>query len=203
MPTHPIFSIGHSSHSYERFLVMLETAGVTAVADVRSAPYSRQNPQFNRETLKKQLQASGIAYSFLGNELGGRPSAAAYYRDGVADYERMAADPAFQNGIDRLLSGAQTYHVVLMCSERDPLDCHRCLLVSRSLAAHGVSVQHIAADGTIAPHESVEERLLQTERQASDDLFRPREERLCDAYRSRARKVAYAIGTPSQSAAAE
>ena len=179
------------------------STGVTAIADVRTAPYSRQNPQFNRETLKEQLQASGIAYSFLGKELGGRPSHAAYYRDGVADYERMAEDPLFKGGISRVMEGARTYCVALMCSERDPLDCHRCLLVSRELAGQGVSVQHIAADGTTMNHKAIEERLLQIERRQGDDLFSSRDERLSEAYRSRARKVAYSTSTPARSTAAE
>ncbi|RWG01075.1 DUF488 domain-containing protein [Mesorhizobium sp.] len=200
-----IFTIGHSTHSYERFLSLLRNTGITAVADVRTSPYSRHFPQFSRDTLKDELRTDGIAYSFLGKELGGRPTGSQYYCDGVADYERMAKSPDFEHGIQRVLEGAQKYRIVLMCSEHDPLDCHRCLLVGRALAERGVAVKHIKSDGSIADHREIEERLLVSEGQHGDDLFLSPRERLLDSYRRRARKVAYAEQPASSSshAAAE
>src|SRR6185436_9130667 len=97
--TTEVFTIGHSSHSWERFSALLRDAGVTAVADVRTAPYSRRHPQFNRETLREALQSEGIAYVYLGQKLGGRPSAPEFYSEGVADYEKMAQAPAFGDGL--------------------------------------------------------------------------------------------------------
>jgi uncharacterized protein (DUF488 family) len=190
LPT--IFSIGHSTHSYERFLELVRNAGVTAIADVRTSPYSRHFPHFSRDLLKDELQMDGIAYSFLGKELGGRPTGGQYYRDGVADYERMAQSSEFAHGLQRELDGARKYRIALMCSEHDPLDCHRCLLVGRALAVRGMVVKHILADGTIADHREIEERLLKSEGQHSDDLFLSPSERLAQAYRRRASKVAYA-----------
>jgi uncharacterized protein (DUF488 family) len=187
-----IFSIGHSTHSYGRFLELVRNAGVTAIADVRTSPFSRHFPHFSRDSLKDALRMDGIAYSFLGKELGGRPTGSQYYCDGVADYERMAQSHEFARGLQRVLDGAQKYRIALMCSENDPLDCHRCLLVGRALAARGVAVKHILADGTIADHREIEERLLQSEGQHGHDLFLAPDERLAEAYRKRARKVAYA-----------
>ena len=192
MPQQVTFSIGHSTHTYERFLELLRKAGVTAIADVRTSPFSRHFPQFNEDTLKDELRIDGIAYSFLGKELGGRPTGRQYYCDGVADYERMAQSSAFRHGIDRVLEGTREYRIALMCSEHDPLDCHRCLLVGRALAVRGVAVRHILADGAIADHGEIEERLLESEGQQSVDLFLSPDERLAEAYRKRARKVAYA-----------
>jgi uncharacterized protein (DUF488 family) len=187
-----VFSIGHSTHSYERFLELIRNAGVTAIADVRTSPYSRHFPHFSRDMLKDELRTNAIAYSFLGRELGGRPTGNQYYSNGVADYERMAQSPDFARGLQRVVDGARKYRIALMCSEHDPLDCHRCLLVGRALAVRGVAVKHILADGTIADHREIEERLLKSEGQHGDDLFLSPDERLAEAYRKRARKVAYA-----------
>lgn len=186
-----VWTVGHSTNSYERLLDLLRAASITAVADVRTSPFSRHFPQFNKDDLKSELRMDGIAYSFLGKELGGRPTGTQYYCDGVADYERMARSPDFARGLQRVLEGARKYRIALMCSEHDPLDCHRCLLVGRALAARGVAVQHILVDGTIADHRAMEERLLKSEGQEDADLFLTPDERLAEAYRKRARKVAY------------
>jgi uncharacterized protein (DUF488 family) len=193
-------TVGHSTLPCERFLELLRGAGVTAVADVRSAPYSRQFPQFNRETLLSELGAAGIAYVFLGKELGGRPSRPQLYCDGVADYERMSQSAEFRRGLERVIEGAGKYRIALMCSERDPLDCHRCLLVSRALVQRGVGVSHVMDDGSLIRHSEIEDRLLDISGRAGDDLFASRAERLAMAYRERARKVAFAEPEPDPAA---
>jgi uncharacterized protein (DUF488 family) len=187
-----IFSIGHSTHSAERFRELLQAAGITAIADVRSSPYSRHFPHFSRTELQTWLKGSNLAYSFLGRELGGRPDDPRLFRNGVADYEAMAKTPVFSEGLARLMKGAERYRIAMMCSEQDPLDCHRCLLVSRRLSERGISTGHILATGSVISHQGIEERLLQLEKQASDDLFASREDRLISAYRSRNMKVAFA-----------
>jgi uncharacterized protein (DUF488 family) len=187
-----VFTIGHSSHTQERFLALLRGAGVTAIADVRTAPYSRRHPHFNREALRAALQSEAIAYVYLGKELGGRPSHSELYSAGVADYEKMAQAGEIAQGLDRLMEGARKYRVALMCSEREPLHCHRCLLVSRALAQRGVRIGHILDDGGIASHGEIEERLLAIASRDSADLFASRPERLASAYREYGRKVAFA-----------
>jgi uncharacterized protein (DUF488 family) len=186
-----VLTIGHSAHSYEAFLALLRGAGATAVADVRTSPYSRRFPQFSAEALKAALARDGLAYSFLGKELGGRPKDARYYRDGVADYEAMATAPDFAAGIDRVIDGSRKYRLALMCSEQEPLECHRCLLVARTLAARSVAVGHILSDGRVEPHAETEERLLRLTGRGEEDLFSTREERLRDAYRDQNRKAAF------------
>ncbi|WP_292624114.1 DUF488 family protein [Mesorhizobium sp.] len=187
-----VWTIGHSTHTYERLLALLRSVDITAVADVRTSPYSRHFPQFSRDILKDELRTDGLAYSFLGKELGGRPKGSQYYCDGVADYERMAKAPDFQHGVQRVLEGAQKFRIALMCSEHDPLDCHRCLLVGRALAERGVTVKHIQSNGSVVSHREIEEQILKLEGQRGDDLFISGDERLAAAYRKRARKVAYA-----------
>jgi uncharacterized protein (DUF488 family) len=190
----PILTIGHSRHSLERFIELLKGAEVTAVADVRSAPLSRFSPHFNKNALAASLAARGIAYLFLGKELGGRPERSELYTQGVADYEKMAASSEFRAGFAQLEEAARQHRVAVMCSEADPLDCHRCLLVGRALAEHGVDVRHIFAAGEIIPHCEVEDRLLALGRLTEPGLLQvSREARLADAYRWRNRQVAYAV----------
>jgi uncharacterized protein (DUF488 family) len=197
-----VLTIGHSSHPWERFVALLRSANVTAVADVRTSPFSRRHPHFNRDTLRDALRQEGISYVFLGKELGGRPADRNFYCDGVADYEKMARETEFHKGLDRVVDGARKYRITLMCSEHDPLDCHRCLLVGRALAERGVRVSHILGDGKIVGHTVIEDRLLELSGRNTDDLFALRAERLTTAYRERARKVAFAAPRPDGPTAA-
>src|SRR4051794_26625685 len=129
-----VYSIGHSSHPSEVFTELLGKHAIQVLVDVRSAPYSRYAPQFDREFLHRMLHAVGIKYLFLGRELGGRPDNQAYYdSDGRVVYSRMTADGAFVSGIERLERGMAEYRVALMCGEEDPAHCHRRLLVARVL----------------------------------------------------------------------
>jgi len=186
-----LFSIGHSNIAAERFLALLRNVGVDTIADVRSTPFSRRFPWFSGKTLAAALTQHGMTYLAYGDALGGRPRDAALYRHGVADYEAMARQPHFQAGLDRLLADAARSRVCLMCAEREPLDCHRCLLVARSLAERGLTIGHILHDGTVEPHAATEQRLLALTG-ASDDLFvTGQDERLASAYRRRARAAAY------------
>jgi uncharacterized protein (DUF488 family) len=187
-----VLTIGHSAHPYDRFVGLLRGAGVSAVADVRTSPHSRRSPQFNREALEARLRTDGLAYSFLGGELGGRPKDRRCYRDGVADFERMAATTEFARGLARVIEGARRYRIALMCAEQDPLDCHRCLLVARALGEREVTIGHILPDGRIVSQSEIEARLLAISGRGEDDLFASREERLACAYRERARKAAFA-----------
>src|ERR1700688_3734423 len=155
-----LYSIGHSNIAAERFVAMLRDAGVSAVADVRSTPFSRRFPWFSGKNLAATLAQHGMAYLAYGEALGGRPRDAALYRDGVADYEAMARQPDFQVALDRLAGEGAQVCVCLMCAEREPLDCHRCLLVARALAERGLAIGHILHDGTVEPHAATEQRLL-------------------------------------------
>jgi uncharacterized protein (DUF488 family) len=190
-----VLTIGHSTLPYERFLALLRQASVTAVADVRTAPYSRHFPHFNRDALRDELRHDQIAYVFLGEELGGRPKDRRLFGDGVADYEKMAQTEQFAKGLDRVVEGAKKYRLAVMCSEHDPLDCHRCLLVGRALKQRGVTVRHILGSGEIIGQEAIETRLMALSNKADDDFFEPIGKRLAIAYRDRSSKVAFAERT--------
>jgi uncharacterized protein (DUF488 family) len=184
-----LLTIGHSNLPAERFMALVQDAGVTAIADVRSVPFSRRFPWFSGPKLAAQLQGAEIAYLPFGDALGGRPRDPALYCDGVADYEKMAAATQFRAGLDRLGEAIGRFRLCVMCAEREPLDCHRCLLVGRALAERGLGLGHILVDGTIEPHAATEERLL-GRAGGSDDLFGGRAASLAQAYRDRAHKVA-------------
>jgi uncharacterized protein (DUF488 family) len=184
-----LLTIGHSNLPAGAFMALVQDAGITAVADVRSVPFSRRFPWFSGPKLAERLQGAGIAYLPFGDALGGRPRDPALYCDGVADYEKMAATPEFRAGLDRLGEPMGRFRLCLMCAEREPLDCHRCLLVTRALAQRGFALGHVLIDGTIEPHATTEERLLGRAGE-SDDLFGGRADRLAQAYRRRAGKVA-------------
>jgi uncharacterized protein (DUF488 family) len=194
-----LFSIGHSNIPAERFIGLLRHAGVNAIADVRSTPFSRRFPWFSGKNLATTLAQHGMAYLACGEALGGRPRDAALYRDGVADYEAMARQSDFQIALDRLTAEDAQCRICLMCAEREPLDCHRCLLVARSLAERGLTIGHILHDGTVESHTATEQRLLALTG-ASDDLFVTGQgERLAAAYRRRARAVAYRAAAGAKS----
>ena len=186
-----VFTVGHSNHPIERFEELLRTNRVTAVADVRSAPYSRFSPQFNKEELQARLRDRRIAYVYLGRELGGRSDDPSDYEgnerlpkvreqvqvvagsndlpdrdsnerdnDQIINYDRLAAKPSFNDGIERVLRGASRKTIALLCAEKEPLECHRTLLVGRALAERGVRIEHILADGTRESHDRTMDRLL-------------------------------------------
>lgn len=192
----PIHTIGHSTHPIDAFLALLAGAGVEAVADVRSAPYSRFNPQFNREPLRDALAEAGIAYVFLGEELGARSKDASLYVDGKVSYERLAETDLFKRGIERVLVGAAKMKIALMCAEAEPLDCHRTILVARELARRGADIRHILRDGTIESHQDVIDRLAARDGGSSSDgqtgdLFAASEDAASDALDRRASEIAY------------
>ncbi len=186
-----ILTIGHSTHSVDEFLALLRNSEVSAVADVRSVPYSRFNPQFNRENLQSELKRHGIKYVFLGKELGARSEDRRCYEGGKVQYERLCNTPEFIEGLDRLQQGAASYKIAMMCAEKDPLDCHRTILVARHLVERGLLVDHILPDGKIETHEDLLSRLLELLNLEDRDLLRSREETIEIAYKIRGESIAF------------
>jgi uncharacterized protein (DUF488 family) len=191
MTRQAILTIGHSNHPIGRFVELLRANAVTAIADVRSSPFSRHNPQFTRDALQSALKGNGIAYLFLGNELGGRAPDKACYADGRIQYDRVARTAWFQAGIERVRAEAAQHRIALMCAEKEPLDCHRALLVARALERAGERVEHIHADGRVEAHADAMRRLLDLVGLPRADMFRSRQEQEDEAVRGRAGKVAY------------
>lgn len=188
----PVFTIGHSNHAQDVLIALLRRHRVTALADVRSAPYSRFNPQFNRESLARSLKSRGIEYVYLGDGLGGRSDDPACYEDGRVRYDRVAEKASFQHALDRVVRGAANHRIVLLCAERDPLECHRTLLVAPALAERGVEIAHIHANGRLEPHGEAMDRLL-NRFNLHPNLFpdQPQEKQVAEAIELQAKRVAF------------
>jgi uncharacterized protein (DUF488 family) len=151
-----IWTIGHSNHPFARFAELLQGERIEVVVDVRSYPYSRIAPHFNREELEAALPAAGMRYLFLGQELGGRPAREQDYDEqGHARYDRMAERPEFQQGVQRVVQGCGERRIALLCSEGQPHECHRRLLVGKVLSDRGVLLRHILPNGNVQQEESV------------------------------------------------
>jgi uncharacterized protein (DUF488 family) len=169
--TPTLFTIGHSTHELPTLVKLLKRHGVTAVADVRSQPRSRLE-HFCRPALEAGLKADGLKYVFLGRELGARRDEPECYIDDRADYDRIARLPAFAAGMERIERGARSHLIALVCAEKDPLDCHRMVLVSRFLARRGMIIAHILADGSLEVQADAERRLVRLMR-VERTLFEP------------------------------
>ena len=156
-----IYTIGHANHEMSAFIDLLRQHAISIVVDVRSQPYSQWASQFNRELLAHDLEAASIAYHFMGDALGGRPTDPALYGSGEdrPDYARMTQTPAYQAGIDRLLDLARAERVAVMCGEGDHRQCHRHLLIAQTLLQRGVRVLHIQPDGATVAGEKVARQL--------------------------------------------
>ncbi len=192
-----IFTIGHSNHSLEEFSHFLVSLHIDVLADVRSAPYSRFNPQFNREALAAWLRARDIEYAYLGSELGGRPKDPACYENGRVCYARVAETPVFRLGLAEVMDLSEAHRVALMCAEKEPLDCHRTLLVAQALDARGVNVHHILADGTIETHADAISRLLRKyDLNPDGDMLTSREEAIPLAIGRHVQEIAFAEQAP-------
>jgi len=188
-----VYTVGHSTHTIEHFIEILQQNGVSVVVDVRSSPYSRFNPQFNRETLAISLREHDIKYVFLGEEFGARSSDRSCYINGKVQFDRLANTDLFRSGINRVRLGVERgYRMALMCAEKDPLDCHRTVLVSRSLEKEGFYVVHILSDGSTESQSSAIERLVKQFKMHQSDLFLSDSELIEKAFERQEEKIAYA-----------
>jgi uncharacterized protein (DUF488 family) len=146
-----LYSIGHSNVPVERLIELLAQHRIVTLCDVRSAPYSRYNPQFNREDLAAHVRAAGLAYNFMGDTLGGKPADAGLRTEDGAlpDYDKIAASPAFLRGLEQLIALGDRGPTAFMCSEADYHPCHRHRLIAPALIRRGVTVWHIMHDGSL------------------------------------------------------
>lgn len=167
-----LFTIGHSNHTFEKFVRLLEDNGIMTLVDVRSAPHSRYNPQFNKENLEMMLPQHDIQYAFAGRFLGGRPTDPSCYKnrqlpgEGAdylheVDYPEVMKRDWFTKGVVRLLELADEQTTAIMCSEENPAECHRHHLIAKYLMAQypEVKVMHIRGDGAVFGAVSITDAL--------------------------------------------
>lgn len=199
-PKPVLHTIGYAGLEPERFVEILRGAGVEAVADLRSQPHSQHLPAYSQDVLKATLRAAGLLYVYLGKELGARREEEEAYAGELARYDLVEKLPAFAAGLDRLRKGAAGYRIALLCAEKDPLTCHRALLVGRVLAREGYVLRHLRPDGSAEEQADLEERLLREEGKESGEIdfetgaLKPRETLLEEAYQARAERAAYRWG---------
>jgi uncharacterized protein (DUF488 family) len=179
-----IYTIGHSNVSGEAFVALLRGHAISAVADVRSQPYSRWLPHFSQGPLK----------AVLGRELGARPDDPGCYEGGRAVYARIAATPRFAEGLERLRRGAARERIALLCAEKDPITCHRTILVCRHLRG-AATIAHILADGGLESHGALERRLLELHGLHQLNFLNPKSpaELLEEAYDRQGEQIAYQV----------
>lgn len=194
------FTIGHSNYAIEAFLRLLEKYAINCLVDIRSSPYSRYVPQFNRENLLRSLEKEKILYVYMGDKLGGRyMDPDLLYSDGVVDYGKVMQKKEFRQGIQSVIRNIKKgLNIVLMCAEKDPLDCHRFLLVSKGLSDQGVRVKHILGNGDFIVHKDLEDLLVQRYNNELNQLSFFEENLspgkiLEKAYKKRNREVAFIV----------
>lgn len=190
-PTHRVFTIGHSNHSIEEFLRLLRLHEIEALVDVRSTPFSRWQPQFNRDLLAASLRQSDVEYLFMGKELGARSQDRECYEGGRVRYDRLSRTELFLEGIEQIVVNSAMSRMALMCAEREPLECHRTILVGRALQSRGVDVVHIQGDGRLEAWSQAVERLLKLRKVDEGSLFESRDELIERAFDEQGEQIAY------------
>ena len=197
-----LYTIGHSQHDVEYFVYMLQKYQINFILDVRSTPYSQFVASYNRENIKAILKNEDIEYSFMGKYFGARPDDIKLYtKEGYLDFEKTRKSVKFQNGVENVIKGIQSgNNIALMCTEKDPIECHRAIMVARTFFEKGINVQHILEDSTLESHNELNHRLI--------DLYFPDryqislfsyenksdEECLEEAYRYHNKKIGYYLG---------
>lgn len=183
-----VYTIGYAGITLDRFLEVMQKLNVSILIDVRSLPKSRYFYQFNDTSLGKALNNIGIIYENWRDEFGARQENLDFYQDGILDYEVFAKSEQFQSGIEKikgLLSENKT--ICLMCSEIDPVNCHRAVLCGKHIAGQKIEVEHIIAkrDGSlkIESNEDFETRLM-----AETKI-----DNLEEAYRKQGKKIGYKL----------
>jgi len=188
-----LYTIGHSNHKIEDFIGLLKKHRINCIADVRSTPYSQYNTQFNRELLTIDLRNANIEYIYFGDQLGARPDNANCYNENRVNFEYLAKTEQFHVGLDRLVNTSSKYIVALMCAEKDPIECHRFILVCRNLKNIGLHIKHILSDGNIEDNGDAERRMVKMLK-IEPTLFEPRKTQaqlIEQAYEQQANDIAY------------
>ena len=191
--SYELYTIGHSNHTIEKFVELVSMHSITAVFDVRSHPYSKFNPQFNRETIEEELKKHNIKYYFLGEELGPRSNDHECYINGKVQYSSISKTFQFRQGIERLLVEMESNRILIMCAEKDPITCHRTILICRHMRQYDIEIKHILENGGIERNSDAEKRLMKTLNisQEQGDLFSSLKELIEKAYDIQGEKIAY------------
>lgn len=198
-----LYTIGHSTIKVEDFINLLKKFHIDYLLDVRSIPYSKYAEQFNREKLDRELTTARINYRFMGTYFGARQKDInLYHKDGYLDFDKVRSSKEFIKRVDSVISGLEKNNIVLMCTEKDPFDCHRAIMVGRAFDLRGITLNHILHSGTLQSQAELNMRLLHhyfpvinesslfdDESELSDD------KRLSIAYQRRNAEIGYHLDT--------
>lgn len=200
MGNYRLYTVGHSNQSQEDFLELLKRHDINCIVDVRSVPASKFTPQFNMEPLKWFLKTNNIQYLHFGDEFGARRTDC-LDSEGQVNFELAVETPSFKRGVERLKNGLlKGFRISLMCSEANPLECHRFSLISRYFSDNGLDVQHILKDGELASHATLEKEMIDEYLHSKkhrlpeiDQLFNSytKEDQRRDAYRLKNKEIGY------------
>lgn len=191
-----LYTIGYGNTLIETFISLLEVNNIEFICDVRSYPYGGYIPDYSRDKLEETLKKINIQYLFLGKELGGRFDDPSCYINNQVDYDLVAKTALFKEGIQRIISGTKKFTIALMCAEKDPINCHRSLLITRHITSRHNKIMHIHHDGKLETHNEFEIRLQNLSGVENMPLFEDEEskkETLHNAYKKHSKKVAYRI----------
>ena len=195
-----LYTIGHSNHTIKYFIDLLKRYKIGIVVDVRSVPYSRYCSQFDKKILSAALKTVNIQYVFLGKELGARPDDPACYEGGCVNFKWIARRKEFKNGVQRFLASIGKYYVALMCTEKEPLECHRTILICRNLKEYNLCIKHILEDGKIEDHHDTERRLVKMLK-IEPTLFEPEKtesDLIEQAYNQQSQNISHRSEEPSK-----
>jgi len=198
-----VYTIGCSTNTSEEFIKLINKYKINCLVDVRSTPFSKYTQQFNKENLQELLKKHKISYIWMGKEFGARREDRSLYSSkGYLDFEKVCTSQEFLSGVNRIQNGLERgYKIVLMCTEKDPIDCHRTILVSKGLDENGIQVKHILPDGSLCNKDEIEERLLdmyfKNRNQIDIDMLLgnalTEEEMIAEAYRKRNKDIGYEL----------
>ena len=158
-----LYTIGYSGYSIEDFLTEIKKHTISAVIDIRSIPYSKYHLDYNKETLKAFLKANGILYRNYAKEFGAQQNNREFYSThGYLDFDIFTKSDNFLSGVEKLCAGmSKGYSFVLMCSEKDPINCHRTIMVAREFNKNGYSIIHLLPNHDKQSQNDIEVRMLE------------------------------------------
>lgn len=196
-----LYTIGHSQHKTEYFIEMLNEYNINYILDVRSTPYSQFASEYNRENIKATLSGAGIQYAFMGNYFGARQEDRSLYTsEGYLDFDKVRKSARFQLGLHSVVKGIKSGNkIALMCTEKEPIECHRAIMVARTFFEIGIDVQHILQNKELQSHAELNRQLLDIyypdryQISLFSEKNRSEEENLIEAYKLQNRKIGYHI----------
>lgn len=186
-----IYTTGYAGHSAPSLVQLLQTTGITVLADVRSNPFSGRQPEMDKPALMQALRCAGMRYVFMGEQLGGRPRNPKLYRAGRIDPQALLAHEGYRAGVARLIAGAASHSICLLCAERDPISCHRGLYIAESLQEAGMQVLHLIPGKPAEDHQATRTRMAELAHMEHADLFASEKDRLSMAIDQMREKIAF------------